>query len=61
MQNSEKTIAKWNSLTSAQKISFGDRWITHESDLTAWDKPFQNLSSLKQRRVLYTLKPPFYT
>lgn len=42
----------WNNLTDNQKISFGDRWITHESNLKAWCKPFEELSELKKQRVI---------
>ena len=50
--NENKAIKKWNSLTSSQKRAFGDRWITHESNLDAWNKKFEDLSNLKQQRVL---------
>jgi len=45
-------IKLWNSLTGMQKKSFGDRWISNDSDLNAWNKPFNELSELKKQRVL---------
>lgn len=49
------TIEKWNSLTDLQKRAFGDRFITHESNLHAWSKPFDKLSPHKQKVVLNSL------
>lgn len=52
MENSEKVAEKWNSLTSGQKAAFGDRYITNESNLRAWDKPFNELSYSKKRWIM---------
>lgn len=48
----ENLINKWDSLTNQQKAAFGDRWITHETNLSAWAKPFDELSDLKKKRVI---------
>ena len=45
----------WNKLTDNEKMSFGDRWITHDSNLKAWCKPFEELSELKKERVKKSL------
>ena len=45
-------ISAWDSMTSQQKMSFGEKWISHETDLRAWDKPFSELSPLKRDRIL---------
>ena len=54
-----KTIAQvseqWDAMTHDQRIAIADRWITNESNLTAWDKPFNELSTLKQKRVIISL------
>lgn len=42
---------KWNSLTPMQKRSYGDWFITTETDLNTWNKPFKDLSELKKYRV----------
>lgn len=34
----------------------GDLYISHETDLRAWDKPFDELSPLKQKRVLQSVE-----
>ena len=47
----ENLIKKWNSLNGNQKRSFGDRWITHDTNLDAWNKDFEDLSNLKKKRV----------
>jgi len=41
----------WNKLTAQQKRAFGDRFITNESNLNAWNKNFEDLSELKKRQV----------
>lgn len=41
----------WNKLTAQQKRAFGDRFITNESNLNAWDKNFEDLSEFKKRQV----------
>ena len=54
-----KTIAQvseqWDAMTHDQRIAIADRWITNESNLTAWDKPFNELSWLKMKRVIISL------
>jgi hypothetical protein len=45
-------MKNWDKLTSQQKKAFGDRFITHESNLSAWDKNFDELSPLKKCRVI---------
>lgn len=47
----EKIELKWDSLTDAQKRAFGDRWVTHESNLNAWAKPYRDLSNFKKSCV----------
>ena len=42
---------KWNSLNAMQKRSFGTRFITHESNLNAWNKPYSELSAWKKVTV----------
>ena len=45
-------VLKWNSLTNAQKMAFGDRFIINSTNnLEAWCKPFNELSNLKKQRV----------
>ena len=51
----ENLIKKWNSLNGDQKRAFGDRWITHDTNLDAWDKDFEDLSNLKRERVLASI------
>lgn len=48
----ENLINKWNGLNSSQKCAFGDRFITHETNLNAWNKNFDDLSELKKKRVI---------
>jgi DNA-binding XRE family transcriptional regulator len=45
-------ISIWNRLPSQEKMAFGDTYISHDTNLRAWDKPFNELSPLKQKRVL---------
>lgn len=45
----------WNELTAQQKRAFGDRFITNESNLNAWNKDFEDLSELKKRQVMNSL------
>lgn len=52
----EKLIEKWNALNDQQKAAFGDRWITHETNLRSWVKPFEELSELKKKRVLTNIE-----
>jgi len=51
----ENLIKKWNSLNGNQKRAFGDRWITHDANLDAWNKDFEDLSNLKKKRVLASI------
>lgn len=54
-----KTIAQvseqWNAMSHDERIAIADKWITNESNLSAWDKLFNELSELKQKRVIITL------
>jgi hypothetical protein len=45
-------INNWNNLSSSEKIRIGDFFITHESNILAWDKSFSDLSPSKQKKVL---------
>jgi len=49
-------IEIWNNLPSKEKMAMGDQYITHETNLKAWDKPFDQLSKLKQKRVLQRIE-----
>lgn len=51
--NNLNQISTWNNLSSTEKMAFGDKWIpTPQSNLSAWNKSFENLSPLKQQRAL---------
>lgn len=50
--NSTEIIEKWNNLTPLSKRAFGDKFISNESNLNAWNKSFNQLSDLKQNRIL---------
>ena len=50
--NNEQKISIWNNLPSYEKRAMGDHYITHGSNLEAWNKEFNELSILKQERVL---------
>lgn len=52
----EEKIEKWNNLPNYEKRAMGDHYITHESNLEAWNKPFSELSPLKQKRVLQSIE-----
>ncbi|RRT94155.1 hypothetical protein [Empedobacter falsenii] len=52
----KELVSKWNSLTADQKRAFGDRFITHDTNLEAWNKTFEELSELKKTRVLKNIK-----
>lgn len=56
--NEMQLIEKWNALTGTQKAELGDRYITHDTNLRAWVKPFNELSPLKQKRVLQSMANP---
>jgi len=49
-------IEIWNNLPSKEKMAMGDQYITRETNLKAWDKPFDQLSKLKQKRVLQRIE-----
>ena len=51
----ENLIKKWDSLNGNQKRALGDRWITHDTNLGAWDKDFEDLTNLKKKRVLSSI------
>jgi succinate dehydrogenase flavin-adding protein (antitoxin of CptAB toxin-antitoxin module) len=52
-------IKKWDALSAQQKAEFGNMYITHDTNLRAWCKYFNQLSELKQKRVLDSM--PTYT
>lgn len=49
-------IESWNNLSPEEKMAMGDQYIIHETNLKAWDKPFDQLSKLKQKRVLQRIE-----
>ena len=55
MKTIAQVSAEWNAMSHEQRIAIADRWITNESNLMAWDKPFNELSWLKQKRVIISL------
>jgi hypothetical protein len=55
MKKNEK-ITTWNRLTGKEKRGMGDHYITHCSNLNAWNKDFKDLSPLKQKRVLQSIE-----
>ena len=52
----QQKIDTWNNLPKREKMAMGDHYITHESDLNAWNKPFDQLSELKKERVLQSIE-----
>ena len=56
MKTQNQLIETWNNLPDYEKRAMGDHFITHESNLDAWDKPFEKLSPLKQKRVLASIE-----
>lgn len=52
----EEIITKWNGLTATEKMGMGDRMITHESDLHAWNKNFDDLSDAKKEMVIKNME-----
>ena len=52
----DKNINIWNKLSSQEKMAFGNQYITHETNLKAWDKEYKELSPLKQKRVLQSVE-----
>lgn len=56
MKTNNELIAIWNQLPPQEKMAMGDHYITHETNLKAWDKPFKELSPLKQKRVLQSIE-----
>ena len=55
MKTIAQVSAQWNAMSHDERIAIADRWITNESNLVAWDKPFNELSTLKQKRVITSL------
>ena len=55
MKTIAQVSAKWDAMAHDQRIAIADRWITNESNLMAWDKPLNELSALKQKRVITSL------
>jgi len=55
MKTIAQVSAQWDAMTHDQRIAIADRWITNESNLMVWDKPFNELSTLKQKRVITSL------
>lgn len=56
MKANDELINIWNELPSQEKMAMGDHYISHETNLKAWDKPFDELSPLKQKRVLQSVE-----
>lgn len=56
MKSNEELILIWDNLHPQEKMAFGDQWISHETNLRAWDKPFSELSPLKRKRVLMSVE-----
>lgn len=52
----EQKISKWNNLTATQKSEFGDRMITHDTNLQAWQKDFNDLSESKKQKILNNIE-----
>ena len=50
------SIAANSAGTAQEKMAMGDHYISHETNLKAWDKPFYELSPLKQKRVLQSIE-----
>ena len=55
MKTIAQVSAQWDAMTHYQRIAIADRWITNESNLVAWDEPFNKLPELKQKRVIISL------
>ena len=55
MKTIEQVSAQWSAMSHDERIAISDIWITNESNLSAWDKPFNELSALKQKRVIISL------
>ena len=56
MKKNDELITIWNELPSQETMAMGDHYISHETNLKAWDKPFYELSPLKQKRVLQSIE-----
>ena len=56
MKTNDELITIWNNLHAQEKMAMGDHYITHETNLKAWNKPFSELSKLKQKRVLQSVE-----
>ena len=54
--NTAELIECWNNLPPQEKMAMGEQYIIHETNLKAWDKPFEQLSKLKQKRVLQRIE-----
>lgn len=54
--NLQEITTKWNGLTATEKMGFGDRMITHESDMYAWNKEFEELSDSKKEAIMKNIK-----
>lgn len=52
----EEVITKWDGLTATEKMGMGDHMITHESDLNAWNKNFDDLSDGKKEMVIKNIE-----
>lgn len=55
MTNQEK-IQAWDNLPDQEKAAMGNMYITHDTNLKVWCKPFTELSLLKQKRVLQSIE-----
>jgi hypothetical protein len=55
MKNSEK-IQNWDNLPESEKRAMGSHWVTNESNLQSWNKPFDLLSQLKKARILQSIE-----
>lgn len=56
MKTNDELIAIWNELPAQEKMAMGDMYISHETNLKAWDKPYDELSPLKMKRVLQSVE-----
>ena len=56
MKTNDELIVIWNELPAQEKMAMGDHYISHETNLKAWDKQFDELSPLKQKRVLQSVE-----
>lgn len=56
MKSTDELVAIWNELPAQEKMAMGSLYITHETNLRAWDKSFHELSPLKQTRVIQSVE-----